>query len=304
MTKLMVSDFVAIDMSAEDIRNLENKMAEAHRLLSHAAEEKYGEPRVLKLRDDFKAYQKQQTFSSRDFLWNHPPAQRAMEWMIAHEEQIIAAFIRCSNKLCQSFCRSNISIHDCYQEASLAIYDAMYMFDGSNKFSTYSHYTVRNRLIQFMRQEGRGHGVTKSVQSLRNKVRQMMNEQFCSADEAIAQLDLTPIMEKRVRDSLFSVSRIENDVEISFRLWENRDSGNDDWIDWVKNAVEVANLSEMERNLVFAEVDGNSREYRQLLMTTVNPNTGRPWTRQRISQIYLEAIDKIRVAYEEIRKAA
>lgn len=65
----------------------------------------------------------------------------------------------------------------------------------------------------------------------------------------------------------------------------------------VRLAMDDAELTETEYRLVDAHMKGDNNLRARMAADEINPSTGDPWTRQRLSQVFLGALDKIKEAY-------
>ena len=74
--------------------------------------------------------------------------------------------------------------------------------------------------------------------------------------------------------------------------------------DDMRVAVAEADLDSMERELVAAHLRGDVGYRKHLTETRINPSTGRLYTRQRLSQIFVEACEKIKAAFERAKRVA
>lgn len=298
-----LSDYSPVNLSETDKQHFEAMMAKAFEVFQRAALERYNFANVKKLRDEYKS----QSSSNRNMLWADPQARKMMQWMIAHEQQIIAAYIRISNDLCSAFALAHDagpSYADYLQEAAVAIYDAMYQYNGSTKFSTYVHWVIKNRLITFRRSEMSSKGFTRSLLKIKASVKDLMT-QGLTADRAIAQLrddgvEIDPRSLERLRTSLGLVGD-EPKLEAAAPAIDH-DSKTE--FDAMKSAIAKTDLTEMEKNLIEAHLRGDESYRRIVSETVINPTTGKLWTKQRLSQIFLSACDKIRATYENCKEAA
>lgn len=299
-----LSDYSPLNLSETDKQHFETMMAKAFEVFQRAALERYNFTNVKKLRDEYKS----QSSSNRNMLWADPQAQKMMQWMIAHEQQIIAAYIRISNDLCSAFALAKAdagpSYEDYLQEAAVAIYDAMYQYNGSTKFSTYVHWVIKNRLITFRRSEMSSNGFTRSLLKIKASVKDLMSKGL-TADRAIAQLrengvEIAPRSLERLRKSLGLVGD-EPKLEAAAPSIDHDSKAE---FDAMKSAIANTELTEMERNLIEAHLRGDESYRRIVSETVINPTTGKLWTKQRLSQIFLSACDKIRSTYENCKEAA
>ena len=66
----------------------------------------------------------------------------------------------------------------------------------------------------------------------------------------------------------------------------------------MRDAFEKANLTKIERKLLEAHMNGENNYRRIMSETVINRNTGKLWTKQRLSQLFLRACDKVRETYQ------
>lgn len=273
--------FDCVTLSDNEKSDLELNMAAAFDSLKQAAVEKYGFANVKKLRNEYK----------KGLVELDRVVRSKMDWMIAHESRIISGYIKLANKLCVQFNRSSkagVILNDFLQEGAMAIYDAMYEYNGEAKFTTYVYWCIRNRLLDFLRRENANRKVENSLNKAAARVRDMT---VCgvTADKAISRISGADEFDSDVIEWVQSSVRKKTDTPVSSLTGESIEM-------W--KAVESTPLTEMERNLVEAHLRGDNSYRAKVADTLINENTGKPWTRQRLSQIFLRACEKIRMTYE------
>lgn len=296
------SEFLAYNpttLSEQEKSEIEQMMEKSYKVLSKVAAEVYGFANIKKLRDEYRR--------NSNMLAAHPEAQTLINWMISNESRIMSGYIGVARKPCLSFSKAkenhNIaSFSDLVQEAAMAIYDAMYQYNGSTKFSTYVTWCIKNRLIDSTRKNQRANGFQPCVLKLRNKVRKLM-ETGLNVDRAINHIQandgrIDPDVLERLMVSLSAntSSQVELAVESLPDLSPQTEA--------MRRAVDSAPLSTMERNLIEAYLRGDESYRRKVSEEVINPNTGKLWTKQRLSQIFLVACDKVHAAYRIQSKAA
>lgn len=103
--------------------------------------------------------------------------------------------------------RTRADYYDFFQEASLSLYDALYLFDGSSEFSTYAHRGIRRRLFRYCTTkiaENKTQPVSFTPELERVVGRDQADIDFVAAElvkEAMAEADLTDV-ERAVLDDL------------------------------------------------------------------------------------------------------
>lgn len=286
-----------IKLSAETKKDYESKMAEAYVAFQRAAAERYSFSNIKKLRDEYKSHKS----AGQNILWADPAARKMMEWFCSHEQEIISAYICIAHDLCSAFAYANDSgpsYADYLQEAAVAIYDAMYQYDGSTQFSTYAHWCIKNRLSTFRRSEMSAKGFTRGILKIRAKVKELMASGM-SDDRAIAQLkDEGVAIDNRTLERLrasLGLGAQTPKIEAEAPVVDTEAKAE---FDEMRRAVKETKLTDMERSLIEAHLNGDESYRRIVSETVINPNTGKLWTKQRLSQIFQEACEKVRATFE------
>lgn len=231
-----------VNLTDEQKFELEFIMLCSFEVLSEEAK-MLGVSKIVKLRDDFK---KGKISLSQD-------AVIAIENMKDIEEITIAAFIKLGNSLYNSFAKV-VSTEDCVQEGMLAIYDAMYTYNGSNRFSTYANCCIKNRVIALYRVEA------KKEQN----IHVMCMDEFGNDEDVVAK---------------------------EFEL--------------MRETIKITPLNPLERTIVEGKLL-RGRDFTNDFMESpesIKPSTGKRMTRQRVSQIYIKACEKLKMSYNNRRAA-
>lgn len=288
-------DYRAIKISKEEKQELESKMADAYRHLDNAASELYGFANIRKLRDNYK----KQNSKSRNILWCHPKARVAMDWLIKNEATILSAYIKMGHKMALSLSVSEErdSYADYMQEAAMAIYDAMYLYDGSTKFSTYCFCMIKNRQLNRRRKTLKINGITETVNMLKAKVIKGISEGLLPT-QALSRVEEEIQITPEIRERLLTSLGIKSDKPILEIQAPQIDHERNNELAEMRRAVQETVLSDMERKLMNAHLSGDETYRKNLSETVINPQTGRYWTKQRLSQIFLAACQKVRETYE------
>lgn len=246
-----------VELTAVEHKALCVELAEIHRVLAAYANGVYGEESVKRLRDDYT--------HGRHMIQRNPEARAKMIRLLELEPKVLAAYVRESTQLVSSFWLTHRCTHshldetDFLQESCLAILNAAYSYDGQTRFSTYVYHAIKN--------------------TLKDCVRRRKAPVFSATDSWGGWAD-----------SAESDNRTFLDVAVEAR--ETPDA------ELMRLAIADANLTDMEKVLIEAFMKGTQitgREFRETLGD--NPSTGNPWTRSRLSQIYREALGKIKFAY-------
>ena len=291
---LELSMFAPVELSDSEKRSLEKQMADAFALFEKASIKEYGFANVKKLRNDYKKGQIKLDDETRS----------AMDGIIAIEQRIVSGYIKMSIDLCVKFReRYGITSSDYLQEAAMAIYDAIYMYNGKTRFSTYSFWCMKNRMLDFHRDEKENITFNDAVK----KVSCETGSRTCSKHRkssrnltnVLANNFLTDLAAEEVRADAVT---LQHALKFSFDMNETTEVNSR--IGELLDIVHESPLSEMERLLVNAALRGDDSFRAKVSETVVNPNTGKFWTKQRLSQLYIRACEKIRVHYQKKCRAA
>lgn len=284
-----------IDLKDGEKEKLESFMAKAFVTLSAEAKERYGFPHVLRLRNDYKL--------GRCNLRRSPDAKGVMERLSLIEERVLAGYIKVGHALFTAFAtngserRPGVTECDFIQEGAHAVFDAMYTYNGENRFSTYVYYCVKNRLINFSRKEEKSDGgeVSFKVKKIRAKVRELMQDYKIDLQTAIERVQSEDHLDELVIANLkssFSRRRSEFNSE-SYSTRHNEE------MELMLDVIESTELEPLERIII----EGKLRDGRSFIETYrngpdgVNPNTGKPFTRAWLGQVYLKACEKLQAVY-------
>ena len=291
-----VQVFNPINLSAEEKDFLQKGMQKAFVDLQRAAKARYGFPNVKKLRDEFRVD------PAKSILSSDPEAEKSMEWMISQEKRILSGYIRLGLSICSTFKLSiekkKTNFSDCMQVVALAIYDGMYQYNGSTEFSTYAFWLIKNKLITFCRLNQSSKGITGRILKLKAEVLNLTKIGF-TTEQAINRLrDSGKITDVRHVEKLKLALGMNCDDNITEIASPTVDQDAKDEIQLMRNAIDQTNLSEMERNLLEAHLNGDVHYRKHLSETLINKTTGKLWTKQRLSQLFLRACEKARETYE------
>lgn len=282
--------------SEKEVSELESKMAHAYGVLSHCAIEWFNFANIKKLRNQYKKGLMPTLNTS------NPRAKRVLDELISLETHIISCFIKLGAKMCMRHYKAGkrrigLQYVDYVNECAFAIYDAMYTFNGKHKFTTYSTWCMKNRLIDFARQEDSINGFTQVIRNLRIKVDILVKSSNMTTDTAILFLksseELSDDVVQQLRESMFQVEPIY-DTDKAYVVDEEAELALD--------TIKKVELSPLELDLVDAYLR-NDRHRRGVLCKQTNPNTGKPYTPQRISQIFHDACEKLVDQYNLLKAA-
>jgi RNA polymerase sigma factor (sigma-70 family) len=290
-----LSAFNPISLSEKRKLELEQLMADTFFVSRQAATELLGFANVRQLRAKYK----QQLQSGKNVLWFNPKARKLIDQLTECESEIISGYIRLAHRIASAFSKNykiSLTYEDYLQEASLGIYDAMYLYDGRNRFSTYAYWIMKNRLLVLIKRELAENGITARVLKIKALVEAYMNQGH-SLDRSFSRVqedgvELTETLVERVRTLLGQGGDPENQFAASVEDFE----GNQELLK-MRKAVELTELTDIERKLINAHLDNDTTFRKQFVETQINPSTGRLWTKQALSQHFLRACQKIQATY-------
>ena len=288
-------DYNPIILKNKEKIEIEQMMSKAYRHFSVIATEKYGFSNIKKLRKECRIV-------GNDLLAPYPEAKEMMNWMLENEKRIVSAYIVIARKLCISFSKikenySSASFSDLVQESAMTIYDAMYQYNGSANFSTYVWHSIKHSLINFTRKNQRENGFGTSVLILRKKVRKLIKDGM-TKKQAIKHIQdndvrIEPALLERLIASLSFFQDVEDLELISDNVASSKSNS-------MLHAIECTPLSAIERDLMDAYLRRDN-SYRNNL---INPKTGKIWTKQRLSQIFTVACEKVKKVFKIQEKLA
>lgn len=234
-------------------------------------------------------------------------SKKKMDWLIQMEPTILAAFIRVVDNLFRRFHRMNkgimdLDLKDYEQESALTIVRSIYKYDENRAtFTTLVYWSVKNRLLRVVESHEPLAKVGRKTQELRIKVKKLMEEKGIGFDEAIEELRKTEKISKRyvdqTRDSIYTISL--NDSQIQQGTAKHSSTTNEVLEEIHLN--DLNDLSDLEKELAQARLEGIRGYEAHLARTRINPNTGKLYTRQRLGQVARRALRKI---WENQQKAA
>jgi DNA-directed RNA polymerase specialized sigma24 family protein len=282
---------------------LDAQMMASNAVLAAVAISWWGEPSVRRLREEFLA-------------GNHfrlsDTAIEAMVTMTDLEPIVLSAYLGIQIELANAFYWTNLKSRpqldeeDYGQEASLAVIDAMYCFDGSTKFCTYVYRAIKNRLVAFVRDNETHARVGRGIKKMRERVRVLMRDKQCDFEKAISYLrkemakegkKLSGTAVKKITASMYKIQH-----NISESVPQHVSTEREEAEQLVTEVVEQANLVGLERELVEAYLAGE-QGFQAKFTLQVNPNTGRLYTRQAVNQTWKRVCVKLRELVEA-RQAA
>lgn len=240
-------------------------------------------------------------------------AVRSIEW------QMLCGFSRLARKHALAWAKkvhgSISDFRDFEQEALLAVLDAIYTYNQEDtSFLTYAWYVIRNRLANTANKAHPFGPLSNEAVKLLyqfEKVKMGMNRAVTNQEvyEAMALSDdqINVIENASIKcvqgDRCGSAQYLTHHGDDYPNDYTAARRGIDSETDTVpcnyeiRDAVEKANLTPLERKIVNTSLYPHYGWQQEIANETINPQTGKPYTRARISQILQIALRKIKSAY-------
>lgn len=238
-------------------------------------------------------------------------AVRNIEW------KMIRQFYRLTRRLAQSWSKKvggASSKADYEQEALMALLDAIYAYtDEDTQFITFAWWIIRNRLTTAANKDNPFSPLTNEAMSLlkrfdeaKIKLNRHVTDQDVYDACGFTEDECKVIREAQVK--VYNASAIKDDSPRDSDEspdYTSKRSGIDREKDMVargyevRDAVRRARLTALERRVVDAAGQASYRHGWQADFAENNicEATGKPYSRQRIMQVYQRALEKIRVAF-------
>jgi DNA-directed RNA polymerase specialized sigma24 family protein len=292
----------ATELSVAEKKDISSRVADAHAVLVEKAE-MYGFDSVRTLRNEYNRLSKHKR--GRGIMLFDEQTRASLNILEGVEYTILSGFIRMANQLAFSFysthksARPHLDECDYLQEATWAIFDAIYCYDGSTQMSTYFYSSVKRRLVGFVRSEEIHAGIGRPTKLLRTKVRQVMRDKMCSFDVAFAILreteNISEDMEDMVRAACYNVKYVDRDKDV--RPAKHVEPMTEE-VELLLEAVRQADFNDLQREMIEHFLKTGERMDMLLVRERINPNTNQPYTRQGVGQQWQRACDKLREIME------
>lgn len=264
----------------------------ANSILRRMSEDVYGGVDLRKLRRDI---------IDKNILLK-PSGQEAFTALDSITMPLLEGHICCAAKLARTFFRSKTtkaSYSDFFQEANIALLDAIYFYDGSTKFITLATTAIRNRLLDYVRSLTLLTPPAQYILDLKQAVQQLISAGMLF-DDAVKQLGLDENSILNVRRAMAEVtpcSQFKRHEEKSFdEMSISFDAENSSFdVKDAKEALAKANLTEFEAALFEAYLhSANADGFRSEIARQFN------LTRAAAGLAFKRAITKVQRAYESI----
>lgn len=262
--------------------------------LAEYAEEVYGDSSVKRLRYDV----------TNGNLKVPSDISTAMQRFCELESIMISAYVKEVATLVTSFYFSyherfnQLDEADYLQHACIAICNSCATYDGSTMFSTYAYHAAKRELIGFVRSQEPFSGIGRDIRKIRTSIKMLMADEGIDFEQALSKIsEQEELTEEDVWDVRASGYRTRPLTENDFLLEEESNSLEID-VELVQLALQEANLSDLERELVVAHMNGDHTLRTRIIKTRINPNTGNPYNRANLNQAFQRGCNKIKLVYE------
>lgn len=294
----MIGMIEAVELSLGERTMLAQRIAEGNAVL-RAKAEMYGFEGVRALRQEY--YRLSKHKRGRNMMLFDEETRVVLANLTGMEYAILSGFINMANQLASSFYlshkidRPHLDEDDYVQEATWAIFDAIYCYDGSTQLTTYLYSSIKRRLAGFVRSEEIHAGIGRPTKLLRTKVRRVMRDKMCSFEVAIAVLreteNISEEMEDKVRSACYNVKYVDRDKDV--RVAKHVEPVSEE-VELLLEAVRLADFNDLQREMVEYFLKTGERMDCELVHNRINPNTDEPYTRQAVSQQWQKACEKLR----------
>lgn len=295
----MTSNYQHRKISADERNRIEKILIEHNKSLSEASYKIYGFSNIKRLRDDYKS----------GFIKlkhnKYAAARNAINWMIENEEKIILSFVAIAEKIVSSFVGTDLinsnTVDDLMQIAMMSMYDYIYEYNGKSKLISYLTLVIKCRLIDSQRSNKTLNGYNEEVCKIQKAVVKEMSEKGCSLNMAISQIQSNnPNISQKQWSRVYDLMTVNENFDYVIKdVPESNKDTNPQYIE----IIEKSSLTNIEKELIYAHIQGEQKSYRSKLIQEINPNTGRFWTKQRLSQVFQNACKKLQSEMEKQQNA-
>jgi RNA polymerase sigma factor (sigma-70 family) len=230
--------------SEEEKATLEAVMTASHPILQKLADKKFRT--IRELRKDY---------FGKSLVLNDQAEKNAFDNIRLIETQLMECYGKLIFNIAKHYYlrektnKPDVEIDDYIQEGMMALIDAAYYYDGSQRFTTFATFVVRNKLREYIRNNCSLSRIKKRILKLRTQLHKLMNTKNLSFDAAAEELKLSKKDKDEVMQSLI---KAVSDVKWDFMYSSVNYSENDQL---VMKAFEEAELSDFERDVLQAKID-------------------------------------------------
>lgn len=279
-----------VELTEEQKVDLEAALAHRHFLLKKAAEQILGEDSPAAIKRLRRVPDLPETVIRIIEEINEMAPQVDAQYI-----RVVLPLVKAYHVLTAQKCKG-LEEDDFLQEAHIAIFDAMFTYNGRTRFSTYVYHCVKRHLASSQNQEIKAGSVRCHVKRLGRSVQSLMRkgvslqmalayagERACTGKKHHHVDEDNPcyVEQESVEPGTWDEYQEEEIIEKNLQL----------------RAIVLAPLNPLERGLIDAYMAGDKKVFRD---GTCNPATGKPYTRQGVLNAYHTAKDKIRVTYDRL----
>lgn len=292
-----------VELSDEELKQQLQVIAEVRPVILKWCQRIYGENNYKQFRYEYLNGKLPKFDLSRNAV-SIPNKDRAqLERLQVVEVALLQHNIRACAKIARRYYQYNkrrlpgVEYADFLQEATMALVDSVYAYNGSSKFVTYIYQAINNRMKDFVRTENPLSPPSPDIVEVGNLVSDYMNTNGCNFDQAAIDLKLSSDDCYNARKvNAVVLSQDSKDEERSTKLNSIKDHRNnkvDDYDPLMMEALNTSGLSEVERE-VFNAYLMNETGYQTRIASE------RRVTRSAISLSFRRAKEKLRARYFEL----
>jgi RNA polymerase sigma factor (sigma-70 family) len=266
----------------------------------------YGENRYKQFRYEYFSGQLPKYDKSRNVIQVGKKDRAQLERLQSVEVALLQHNIRLCMKISRYYYNRSkrhmpgVDFLDFLQEATMALIDSVYSYDGSTKFVTYVHWAINNRIKDFIRCDHPLSPPSPIIIELGNTVTEYMAINDCNFDHAVKQLGLSQQQcdnIRKVKANVISQNTSEDDNSFSGKsmnqIVDHRNSKVEDYDPLMLEALNAAGLSDIERT-VFDAYLMNEKSYQSRIAEE------RGVSRQAVNSAFIRAKNKLRERYFEL----
>lgn len=301
----------SIELSPLEEQEILGTMSDCHRILTQKCVE-FGFVSIRHLRAEYFKLRKHKLGKGTQ-PFDHE-TRTTLDRMRSLEPKLLAAFVLMIHKFANSFytsfrdSRPQLDKEDYEQEAAWALFDAIYLHNGSTRLSTYFYHAIKRRLCGFVEKQERHSGMGRGIQHVRRKLIKIMKNKDCSFDQAVMLFGeefgkLSAKSIEMVRHSFYTVASSD------FERCTIKEHSIDDEIDRkadsakIRQTVSNVDLNPLQQEMLDYFLDTGDRLDTQLTQR-INLKTGDYYTRQAVSQQWGKLIEKLQLHIIPEKEAA
>ncbi len=225
------------------------------------------------------------------------------------EESVMQNFVLLISKLAHRVHKSNensgLTLDDFMQEGLIHLIDSIYNWtpweqDKDTELSTFVQTSIFRHFNRIMNKNRMTGALKNSDLRLLRKIKKLENDH--TFDEIVTILGMTEKQVNRInriKKVVSMNSRDENKV-IDFEDKSCRTYQDNEDKEHFENFIGSCNLTQVEEEIIRLSVTSNRGWQTEYANTHINPTTGKPYSKMRVSQILQEARAKLQANYERV----